>query len=112
LKNILHTFSVRKEIEPPVFNTIANQSEGVVELYLGIQNQINTMKEMGLFDKRRLNRYRNRVSDLIRERLETKFWTKENKIFLDQTTLSLTAIKSAPIMIAKQLLEGSSHESI
>ena len=84
LKNIIHNFSTNKKIEPPVFNTIANQDNGIVELFLGIQNHLKMMEKIGLVDDRRLNRYRTRVSDLIRESLENVFWTKE-KISLDKT---------------------------
>ena len=111
LRNILHNFSAHGKLEPPVFNTVAIQGQGVVELYLGIQNHLELMKKNGLSETRRLSRYRTRVSDLIRERLEDEFWTDEKKRILDECTASLNSIKSAPAIMAKQLLEEPPHGS-
>ena len=105
LKNIIHNFSTNKKIEPPVFNTIANQDNGIVELFLGIQNHLKIMEKIGLADDRRLNRYRTRVSDLIRESLENVFWTKEKISILNRTTRSLQSIQSSPVIMAQQLLD-------
>jgi putative protein kinase ArgK-like GTPase of G3E family len=65
----------------------------------------------GMLDARRLSRYRNRVSDLIRERLEDEFWTEEKRAILDQTTQTLNSIKSAPVIMAQKLLDRKSYES-
>ena len=111
LKNILHNFTARGKLEPPVFNTIANQGQGIVELFMGIQDHLKLMSENGMLELRRLSRYRNRVSDLIRERLEDDFWTEEKKAILDHSTQSLNSIKSAPVTMAQQLLDRQYYET-
>ncbi len=111
LKNILHNFTARGKLEPPVFNTIANQGQGIVELFMGVQDHLKLMSENGMLELRRLSRYRNRVSDLIRERLEDDFWTEEKKAILDHSTQSLNSIKSAPVTMAQQLLDRQSYET-
>ncbi len=110
LKNILHNFTARGKIEPPVFNTVANQGQGIIELFMGIQDHLKLMEGKGMLDNRRLNRYRDRVSDLIRERLEDKFWTEEKRAFLNQATQTLNSIKSAPIIMAQKLLDRQPDE--
>jgi hypothetical protein len=50
------------------------------------------------------------VSDLIRERLEDKFWTEEKRAFLNQATQTLNSIKSAPIIMAQKLLDRQPDE--
>ncbi len=111
LKNILHNFSAHGKIEPPVYNTIANQGKGIVELFLGIKEHLNLMDTKGMLELRRLSRYRNRVSDLIREQLEDEFWTPEKRTFLNSATQTLDSIKSAPIIMAQLLLGQSINES-
>ena len=110
LKNILHNFTARGKIEPPVFNTVANQGQGTIELFMGIQDHLKLMEGKGMLDNRRLNRYRDRVSDLIRERLEDKFWTEEKRAFLNQATQTLNSIKSAPVIMAQKLLDRQPDE--
>lgn len=105
LKNILHNFSGSEKPEPPVFNTVASKGSGVHELFIGLQKHLSLMNETGLLDKQRLSRYRNRVSDLVREQLEHDFWTEERIHFLESSTQSLESIENAPLMMANQLLK-------
>ncbi len=110
LKNILHNFTTLGKLEPPVFNTVANQGHGIIELFMGIQNHLKLMTENGMLDDRRLSRYRNRVSDLIRVRLEDAFWTVKKRSLLDQLTQTLSSIKTAPVILAQQLLDRQQDE--
>ena len=110
LKNILHNLTTRGKLEPPVFNTVANQGHGIIELFMGIQDHLKLMTENGMLDDRRLSRYRNRVSDLIRVRLEDAFWTVEKRSLLDQLTQTLSSIKTAPVILAQQLLDRQQDE--
>ena len=110
LKNILHNFTTRGKLEPPVLNTVANQGHGIIELFRGIQDHLKLMTENGMLDDRRLSRYRNRVSDLIRVRLEDAFWTVEKRSLLDQLTQTLSSIKTAPVILAQQLLDRQQDE--
>jgi len=105
LKNILHNFSDKNKSEPPVFNTVASLGTGISELFTGIQNHLSIMSNNGLLNDRRLSRYRNRVSDLVREQLENDFWTEDRLKFLSTSTQSLDSIDAAPIMMANQLLK-------
>jgi len=107
LKNVLHSFNPKDKIEPPVFNTIATQSNGIVELFFGIQNHLESMTQCGLLDRRRLDRYKKRVFDLVREKLENTFWSNDKIKILDQLTQKLEQIKKAPNVIAKELLGKS-----
>ena len=107
LKNVLHQSMPVKKLEPPVFNTIANQGEGISSLVIGIQDHLRVMEEEGLLDVRRLNRYRSRVSDLVRENLEDAFWTDERKALLNNATAMLDTIEGAPLKMALRLLEKS-----
>tara|TARA_B100000073_G_C23636585_1_gene534790 strand:+ start:36 stop:965 length:930 start_codon:yes stop_codon:yes gene_type:complete len=104
LKNVLHSFSSNKVI-PAVFNTIASQNVGIVELFTGIQSYLKLMEKSGDLNKKRLNRYKKRVRDLVRESLERSFWNSDKIQILDQLTKKLDQIKEAPHIVVKQLLK-------
>ena len=104
LKNTLHTFSSKDKIEPPVYNTVASQGRGIVELFMGIEKHLQLMNDKGTLEERRLFRYRQRVSDLIRKSLEDLFWTDQKKSVLKESTQSLDSINIAPHLMAEELL--------
>lgn len=104
LKNTLHTFSSKDKIEPPVYNTVASQGRGIVELFMGIEKHLQLMNDKGTLEERRLFRYRQRVSDLIRKSLEDLFWTDQKKRVLKESTQSLDSINIAPHLMAEELL--------
>ena len=105
LKNILHNYNQKENTIPPVFNTTSSNGIGVPEMYIGIVNLVKKMKNSGLLEKRRLERYKNRVIHIIRERLENEFWTIENTHFLQKAADSLCEIHGAPVEIANKLLK-------
>ena len=106
LKNVLHSFSSSK-IEPPIFNTIASNNIGIVELFSGIQSHLNLMEKSGNLSSKRLKRYRYRVRDLVRETLEKEFWKLGKTHALDELTENLEDIREAPHIIAEKLLKNS-----
>ena len=105
LKNVLHSFS-SSGIEPPVFNTIASNNVGIVELFIGMQSHLNLMEKSGNLSSKRLKRYRNRVRDLIRETLEKSFWKSGKTHALDKLTENLEDIREAPHVTSKKLLKN------
>jgi len=106
MKNILHNFSSHGKPEPPVFTTIATEGQGIPELYLGLMNLTGEMELSGQLETRRLERYKSRISDLIRERLEDEFWTAEKSAILEQAARSLDTVSGAPVDIANILLKN------
>jgi len=105
LKNVLHNFNPDGKIEPPVFNTIGTERKGMHKLYKGITTHLGTMKEIGHLDKRRLERYRQRVLALVRETLEASFWTDE-KIELLYKVSNTSDIVVAPHIMAQTLMSN------
>tara|TARA_Y100000590_G_scaffold166193_1_gene190276 strand:+ start:15147 stop:16088 length:942 start_codon:yes stop_codon:yes gene_type:complete len=107
LKAILHTFTQKGKLEPPVFNTSADRKEGVADLYQGIIDHLSLMKDEGVLMAKQLERYRNRIFNLIQDRLLRKFWTQEK---LDQMELSIQNLEltnTSPHEVANSLLKGS-----
>ena len=104
LQNMLHISNREENLEPPVFTTIANNGEGIVELYDGIRIHLEKMESSGLLDQKRLDRHRNRVFDLVQEKLLDDFWTSEKRTALEQQTDSIDSIKASPHEISASLL--------
>ena len=106
LKNTLHSFSINRELEPPVYTTIATKEDGIPEMYEGITALIDTMVSDGTMKKRRLERYRERVRDLIRYQLENEFWTIDRKEVLNISTATIESLDVSPIDMANRLVQG------
>ena len=104
LKNILHIFKKRGIKEPPVFNTIANCDEGVYELFNGIDSYLKMTIKKGLLKTRRLERYRKRVVDIIKNNLEDSFWCNDKKNQLIELTKNIDERSLDPHAVAKQLM--------
>ena len=104
LKNILHIFKKRGIKEPPVFNTIANRDEGVYELFNGLDSFLKMTIKKGVLKTRRLERYRKRVVDIIKNNLEDSFWCSDKKNQLIELTKNIDGRSLDPHAVAKQLM--------
>ena len=104
LKNILHNFTSQDKLEPPVYNTIGTKGAGVDNLFFGIKEHSKLMSDLGYLDKRRLERYRQRVLSLVTNALEKSFWTKERFDYLNNLTDTIDKINKVPHLMADKLL--------
>ena len=105
LKNIIHNFTKIGKLEPPVFNTIATERIGVSELFKGMQSHMDLMLETGHLERRRLDRYRQRVMNQVREKLEKEFWTGLKLQDLKEMTAKIDEIDMVPHMMANKLMD-------
>ncbi len=108
LRNLLHSFEKENGLLPPVINTNAAKGEGISEFRTALFQHLDAMKKNGLFEKKLLQRHRNRVHTLIQERLLSEFWTSERITSLNNQTKSLDSIKSSPYEITHTLLHVGS----
>ena len=56
IRNVLHIFKNKDNHEPPVFKVSANSGNGIKELYAGIAEIINEMKNKDFFEQKRIAR--------------------------------------------------------
>ena len=103
LKTMLHSFSDNKTLTPPVFSTCANTNKGIEELYMGMKNHIDILKGSGFFNKKRLDRHRKRVLDIIKNNLIKEFWTKEKIDLLNTKVNNIKSLKVSPYKLAKDI---------
>ena len=105
LKNIIHNFTKIGKLEPPVFNTIGTERVGVSELFKGMESHMDLMLETGHLERRRLDRYRQRVMSQVREKLEQGFWTSFKLQDLKEMTAKIDEIDMVPHMMANRLMD-------
>lgn len=104
LTTILNTVFNNKDIIPSVFSTSADRSIGIEQLYNGIDKYLIMVKNNNLFNERQLDRYRNRVLSLIKNKLISEFWTSGKIKQLDKATKNIKSTKISPHKLAEELL--------
>ncbi len=109
LKSLIHSFAQPGEVEPPVFTTIANQGEGVDDLFRGIQDYLAKLSQSGRLNEKRLKRHRHRILLLIQEQLLDSFWTSEKIKAFEKQTQSIDSIQDSPYKISAALLNSYEH---
>ena len=105
IKSVLHIFKNKEDFEPPVFKVSADRGDGVEELLFGISNFLNESKYAEYLENKKIARYKNRVLNIIQNRLIGKFWTSSNIEKLESMIDELKISKSSPHEIAEKLLK-------
>jgi len=101
---ILNTVFKKNNILPSVFSTSADRNIGIDQLHNGINEYFKLLKKNNLFKERRLDRYRSRVLNLVKNNLIKGFWTYEKKEKLDKATANLKSTNISPHKLAEELL--------
>ena len=109
LKSILHSITKKDHLEPPIYNTSADRNEGISELYKGLTDLTEVMLDKGLMNQKYLDRHRNRVLNLIQDRLLGKFWTQQRLNQLEDSVHNLSMTDESPYKVAKTLLDSANE---
>jgi len=94
LASILHTFSKKEELVPQVYSTSANKGDGIENFYIGLNELLDLMQNKEMLNAKKLLRHKNRILQLVQERLLSDFWTKGK---VDQLKLSIKNINSIQV---------------
>ena len=103
LKSIIN---INKKTNRPVFNTIAKEGKGIEELFNGIINKFIELEDDGSLLQRKIDRYKVRVKNIIKDNLLNEFWTSNKKEKLNQATKSLKNLNKSPMIAAKEIIEA------
>lgn len=103
LKSIIN---INKKTNRPVFNTIAKEGKGIEELFNGIINKFIELEDDGSLLERKIDRYKVRVKNIIKDNLLHEFWTSNKKEKLNQATKSLKNLNKSPMIAAKEIMEA------
>lgn len=110
LRSLLKNNDSQNKLEPPVMNTVASNGEGIDSLYKAIFEHIKNMEVEGIVEQKKLDRHRNRVFELIQNRLLNEFWTSSRLIDLEKRTNDLGSIKSSAFEIAEEIMESAKND--
>jgi len=105
LRVMLHNFSQSRRLEPPVMNTVASKGEGVLEFKNNLLIHLERLKENGYLHRKRLERHRRRVIELVQHQLLDEFWTSQRMKEFSGYTETEESIETSPFVIAKELLK-------
>ena len=104
IKSVLHIFKNKDNFEPPVFKVSADRGNGVEELFNGIGNFLDNEAHKLYLKNKKISRYKDRVLNIIQNRLIGSFWTNSNIERLESSINDLKISESSPYQIAEKLL--------
>ena len=105
LASTLHSFSKKDDLIPPVFSTSANNGDGIDTFYNGLNETVVLMQKNGLFNNKKLERHKNRILNLVQDRLLSDFWTKKKIDELKRSINNINSIKVSHYEVMKKLFE-------
>lgn len=96
--------------EIPVITTIASQGVGITEAYQAIVNHRNMIEKSGELHTRRINRFRQRIRNIVLRWFEKEFWNEHRQSWLDQHLQEIATNHISPYKIAHQLINAYRKE--
>ena len=106
LSDTLHDFTKKGSFLPSVMNSTASVGEGIPEVFEKILTDIKVLSEDGTLENRRLSRYKDRIKDLISERLVKEFWTSSRVKLFKDITKSINSINAPPNAVLEKLISN------
>ncbi len=95
---------------PLVLSTVASKGEGVVELLTAIDAHFAYLEETGGLRERRRRRLRDRVVDVVEQRVRNRLWNDSGTgKWLDSRVEEMEAGTATPFSVADELLEQSAE---
>jgi LAO/AO transport system kinase len=98
------------EWTPPVLRTVAVKGEGMDELVRALDRHFAYLETSGVLSERRRARLRERVVDVVHERVRRRLWRDaETNRWLDERLPALEAGETNPFDVADALLARSGN---
>jgi LAO/AO transport system kinase len=93
---------------PPVLRAVAVKAEGVEEIVAALDRHFRYLETSGTLQRRRRARWRERVVDVVEQRVRDRLWSDANTSrWLDDQLPALEAGTTNPFDVADALLERS-----
>ncbi len=106
IKSVLSFRQKKDQWDINVIKTVASTGQGVEELLSEVKKHKEFLLSTGEFDKRRKERLRFKIKEIVEEKLRKNFWSEEREKILDEKISSLTLLKTNPFEIAEELIEN------
>lgn len=105
IKSVL-SFRIKKdEWEVEIVKTIGNTGAGVDELLNLIKKHREFLHKSGEFEKRRKEKLKLKIKEIVEERLREDFWTTDRLKRLEEKVNLITNLHVNPFEIADELIE-------
>src|SRR5207237_4645361 len=96
------------EWTPPVLSSIATKEHGIDELVAALDRHFAYLQESGTLRVRRRERMRERVMDVVEEKVRGRLWKDTGTMsWLEQQLPSVEEGSATPFTVADQLLRQS-----
>lgn len=105
IKSVLSFRLKKDEWEIEVIKTIGNTGFGVDELLNQIKKHRDFLLKTGEFEKRRKEKLKLKIKEIVEERLRENFWTQDRVKLLDERISSIMNSHVNPIEVAEELIE-------
>ncbi|MBN2364581.1 MAG: methylmalonyl Co-A mutase-associated GTPase MeaB [Calditrichaeota bacterium] len=105
LEMMLHLRTPRDNWTPPILKTVANDGQGIHELYDVINHHAGHLKSRGILDTKRSERMLEKIRTLVAENLQEKFWNQTREVYLQKKLDDLMTRKISPVRIVQDLVE-------
>ena len=93
---------------PPVLRTIASKEEGVGDLLAALDRHFHYLESTGAMQDRRRRRLRDRVVDVVEQRVRTRLWHDDaTNGWVDAQLPALERGTATPFEVADELLRSS-----
>jgi LAO/AO transport system kinase len=93
---------------PPVLRSVAAQGEGITEVLDALERHHRWLERSGELRRRRLGRLRERVVEVVEDRVRRRLWRDEGtNAWLDTRLPSIESGETTPFAVAEELLARS-----
>lgn len=108
LRTMLHLKMTKdSNRQVPVVKTTATQNKGVDELYDFIKMHKEYLESNGKLEEKRKENLLKQINELVNNKLENKFWTKENKKVLESNIEKISKREVTPYDFVDGLFQKS-----
>jgi len=105
LTSMVHLNLDRDDESPFIIKTEAHSRVGLKELFEAIKTYYANINKKGILRKKRINRYKYRVLNLIKDELLLDFWSHDKKQMLETLTDKIDTDIKSPHELAQLLLQ-------
>ncbi|HTR82633.1 MAG TPA: methylmalonyl Co-A mutase-associated GTPase MeaB [Bacteroidota bacterium] len=99
---------------PPVLKSVASEGKGVAEIGEAVARHQMHMEKQGGLLRRRGERMRQRIEEMVEDRLKIEFWDESRKRRLSDELDAVMKFQRTPYQVAKELTDafGGSRKNV
>ena len=95
---------------PNIINAVATENKGIAEVADEIARHQNYLIKYELVNKRREQRTKNRIKEIVEDKIKNKLWNESGKDFLDLSLEKLIPGGLSPYHIADEIIENFKNQ--